>query len=161
MGRVVRREECVELRKELKTRGEKVVFTNGCFDILHRGHVEYLATARSKGDALIVGVNDDASVTRLKGAGRPVVPLEDRAAVLAALASVDLVVPFAEDTPLELIRALVPDILVKGADWPIEAVVGKDVVEGSGGSVQTIEFIPDRSTTSIIERIRSGTKQKT
>ncbi len=158
MGRVVSREECSRLRNDLRSQGKTVVFTNGCFDILHRGHVEYLTKARELGDALIVGMNEDASVVRLKGPRRPVVPLDDRAVVLAALAVVDLVVPFGEDTPLELIKALVPDILVKGADWPIDKVVGKDIVEAAGGSVQTITFLPDRSTTSIIDRIRKGAK---
>ena len=154
MGRVVPQQELVAIRTRLRSEGRKVVFTNGCFDIIHRGHVEYLAAARSLGDVLVVGVNDDASVRRLKGPGRPVVQAEDRAAVLAALAAVDLVTTFGEDTPLELIQAVVPDILVKGADWPLEKVVGREVVEKSGGSVRTIAFVPDRSTTSIVERIR-------
>ena len=154
MGRVVSREECAGIRAALKAEGKRVVFTNGCFDILHRGHVEYLSKARGLGDVLIVGMNDDGSVRRLKGPDRPVVPFVDRSVVLAAIGAVDLVVSFAEDTPLELITLLVPDILVKGADWPIDKVVGKDVVESAGGSVRTIDFVPDRSTTSIIERIQ-------
>ena len=154
MGHVVTREECVQTVKDLKAKGQKVVFTNGCFDILHRGHVEYLAKAKELGDLLVVGMNEDASVSRLKGPERPFVPLADRAVVMAALSSVDYVVPFPEDTPYELISVLIPDILVKGADWPVDKVVGKDIVEAAGGSVQTIEFLPDRSTSSIIERIR-------
>ncbi len=157
MGLVVSRAQLVEHRNALKRLGKKVVFTNGCFDIIHRGHVEYLAKARALGDALVVGVNSDASVSRLKGPARPVVIEDDRAHVLAALAVVDFVCIFPEDTPLELIRAVVPDVLVKGADWSIDAVVGKDVVEAAGGSVRTIEFLPNRSTSRIIEKIaRAG-----
>jgi len=154
MGNVVSLQELLVARKRIKIEGKRVVFTNGCFDILHRGHVEYLRKAKALGDVLVVGVNTDSSVRRIKGADRPVIDESDRAFVLAALASVDYVCLFNEDTPYELIRALVPDILVKGADWAIEKVVGRDIVEAAGGSVQTIEFLPDRSTTGILERIR-------
>lgn len=154
MGSVVTRDELVRIRGRLRDQHRRVVFTNGCFDIIHRGHVEYLTKAKAKGDVLVVGLNTDASVRRLKGPSRPVVSQEDRAVVMAALGVVDFVCLFDEDTPLELIMAVVPDVLVKGADWPIDKVVGRDVVESAGGSVQTIEFVPDRSTTSIIERIR-------
>lgn len=157
MGNVVSLEELRVIRKRIKNEGKRVVFTNGCFDILHRGHIEYLRKAKALGDILIVGVNTDSSVRRIKGPDRPVVDENDRAHVLAALAAVDYVCLFGEDTPYELIRALVPDILVKGADWPVEKVVGKDVVEAAGGSVQTIDFLPDRSTTAILERIRKRT----
>ena len=153
MGRVVSFKSLAAIRKRLKKARKKVVFTNGCFDILHRGHVEYLSNAKSLGDVLIVGVNNDASVKRIKGDGRPIVEEEDRAHVVAALASVDYVCLFGEDTPYEIIRALVPDVLVKGADWPLEKVVGKDVVEKAGGKVKTIKFLSDRSTTRIIEKI--------
>ena len=136
-----------------------MVFTNGCFDILHRGHVDYLSKAKSIGDILIVGLNDDASVTRLKGPERPIVQQQDRADVLAALSSVDFVCLFSQDTPYELIKAIVPDVLVKGADWPIEKVVGKDIVESAGGSVRTIEFLPNRSTSTIIAKIAHTVKQ--
>ena len=154
MGNVVSLQELLVARKRIKNEGKRVVFTNGCFDILHRGHVEYLRKAKALGDVLVVGVNTDSSVRRIKGADRPVIDESDRAFVLAALASVDYVCLFNEDTQYELIRALVPDILVKGADWAIEKVVGRDIVEAAGGSVQTIEFLPDRSTTGILERIR-------
>ena len=154
MGNVVSLQELLVARKRIKNEGKRVVFTNGSFDILHRGHVEYLRKAKALGDVLVVGVNTDSSVRRIKGADRPVIDESDRAFVLAALASVDYVCLFNEDTPYELIRALVPDILVKGADWAIEKVVGRDIVEAAGGSVQTIEFLPDRSTTGILERIR-------
>ncbi len=156
MGKVVSREELVSIRRRLKAERRSVVFTNGCFDILHRGHVDYLSKARAMGDVLVVGLNTDASVRRLKGPSRPVVDQDDRAVVMAALAVVDYVCLFSEDTPLELITAIVPDVLVKGADWPIDKVVGREVVESAGGRVQAIEFVPDRSTTSIIDRIRSS-----
>jgi rfaE bifunctional protein nucleotidyltransferase chain/domain len=153
MGMVLTRNDLIKIRQELKRTGKRVVFTNGCFDILHRGHVDYLAKARELGDALIVGVNTDASVKRLKGPDRPIVQEDDRAAVLAALEVVNYVCLFDEDTPYELIRALVPDILVKGGDWSVGNIVGKDIVEAAGGAVHTIQFLPDRSTTNIIQKI--------
>jgi D-beta-D-heptose 7-phosphate kinase/D-beta-D-heptose 1-phosphate adenosyltransferase len=156
MGTVVRKHELVQIRARLKRDGMKVVFTNGCFDLLHFGHVEYLKKAKNVGNILVVGMNDDASVRRLKGSPRPITPQDDRASIIAALASVDYVCLFPEDTPLELITVLLPDVLVKGADWSVDAVVGKDIVEGSGGTVQTIEFLPDRSTTRIIAKIRES-----
>jgi rfaE bifunctional protein nucleotidyltransferase chain/domain len=153
MGRVVHREEVKAIRAELRRERRKVVFTNGVFDILHRGHVEYLTKAHAAGDILIVGMNSDASVRRIKGEKRPVVPQDDRAYVLSNLVPVDYVCLFEEDTPYALIAEIVPDVLVKGADWSIDAIVGKDLVEQAGGVVATIEFVPDRSTTSIIDRI--------
>src|SRR5690606_24580914 len=117
-------DELAELVGEAKGRGERIVMTNGCFDILHAGHVAYLEEAKSLGNRLIVAVNDDASVTRLKGASRPITPLEDRMAVLAGLAAVDWVVPFAEDTPAQLIERLLPDVLVKGGDYSVEQIAG-------------------------------------
>jgi len=154
MGRVVSRNELIALRGSLKEQRKRVVFTNGVFDIVHRGHVEYLQKAKALGDVLMVGMNTDASVKKIKDNGRPIVTEQDRAHVLAALAVVDYVCLFPEETPYELLRALVPDILVKGADWPVDAVVGKDIVEQAGGSVQTIEFLPQRSTTNIINIIK-------
>jgi D-glycero-beta-D-manno-heptose 1-phosphate adenylyltransferase len=153
MGKILSRSELLQVRRQLKAEGKRVVFTNGCFDILHRGHVDYLTKARAQGDVLIVGLNTDASVQRLKGPTRPVVEEEDRAVVIAALAVVDYVALFDEDTPYELIRSLVPDILVKGADWSVNDIVGKDVVEAAGGAVHTIEFLPNRSTSKIIQKI--------
>ena len=144
--------------KELQSAGHKVVFTNGCFDLLHPGHVRYLESARELGDALIVGVNTDASVARLgKGRGRPFTPEADRARVLAALACVDRVVLFGEDTPLALITRLAPDILVKGGDYRLDEIVGREVVLARGGRVVALPFVPGYSTTSLIDRIRSGT----
>ncbi len=143
---------CARWREE----GRRVVFTNGCFDILHVGHVALLTEARALGDRLVVGLNGDASVRRLKGSGRPVNPAEDRGLVLAALRPVDLVVVFDEDTPLELIEALRPDVLVKGADWAQGQIVGADLVEGWGGSVVRVPVVPGRSTTAVVDRLSGG-----
>jgi rfaE bifunctional protein nucleotidyltransferase chain/domain len=130
-----------------------VVFTNGCFDLLHAGHVDVLTRARALGDLLVVGLNDDASVARLKGPTRPITPLAQRAYVLAGLACVDFVSAFAEDTPLELIRAVLPDVLVKGGDWPVAAIVGGDVVTARGGRVVSLPLVPGLSTSAVIARI--------
>ncbi|MBI4417998.1 MAG: D-glycero-beta-D-manno-heptose 1-phosphate adenylyltransferase [Ignavibacteriales bacterium] len=156
MGQVVSLQELLDIRGRLRQEGRRVVFTNGCFDILHRGHVDYLRKAKGMGDVLIVGLNTDSSVRRLKGADRPIVDEDDRAEVLASLASVDYVCVFNEDTPQKLIEVLVPDVLVKGADWAVSDVVGKDVVEAAGGTVRTIEFLPNRSTSGIIKKIRTS-----
>ena len=130
-----------------------LVFTNGCFDILHPGHVDYLQRARDLGERLVVGLNSDASVRRLKGPTRPVNDEASRAVVLAALACVDHVVIFEEDTPDELIKAVAPDVLVKGGDWSVDRIVGRDLVEARGGRVLSIPLLPGHSTTSIIDRI--------
>jgi D-beta-D-heptose 7-phosphate kinase/D-beta-D-heptose 1-phosphate adenosyltransferase len=143
-----------EIKSE-RSKGKRIVFTNGCFDILHRGHVTYLQQARDLGDFLIVGVNSDASVKRLKGTERPVNSLEDRAYVVAALKSVDYVIPFDEDTPLELIKKIMPDILVKGGDYTIDRIVGAQEVMANGGRVEIIPFIPGKSTSAIIEIIKT------
>jgi len=156
MGEVVTLADLVQIRKKLKRAEKKVVFTNGCFDIVHRGHVEYLTKAKALGDVLFVGMNTDASVRRLKGPTRPIVCQDDRALVLAAFRVVDYVCLFDEDTPHELIKAIVPDVLVKGSDWTIDSIVGKDIVEAAGGTVQTIDFVPNRSTTDIIKKIVDG-----
>ncbi len=136
--------------------GHRLVFTNGVFDLLHPGHVRYLQDARALGDALLVGVNADESVRRNKGPNRPINPQEERAEVLSALACVDAVVIFAEDTPAEIIRIVQPDILVKGADWAADAIVGRDTVEARGGKVVRIPVEDGYSTTTIVERIRGG-----
>ena len=144
-----------EARRWREQRTGAVVFTNGVFDVLHRGHVAYLARARAEGDALVVGVNTDASARRLgKGPDRPVNAGQDRAFVLAGLECVDAVVLFDEDTPLELIRRIGPDVLVKGGDWEPDRIVGADVVRKSGGTVRSLSFEGGYSTTSIVERIR-------
>jgi rfaE bifunctional protein nucleotidyltransferase chain/domain len=140
-------------------RGEKrplTVFTNGCFDILHPGHVDYLERASALGDILVVGLNSDRSVKNIKGNFRPVNREEDRARVLAALACVDFVILFDSDTPLELIRNLVPDVLIKGGDWPKEKIVGRDTVIKAGGRVLSLDLLPGYSTTDLINRIRHG-----
>src|SRR5690606_13381419 len=149
-------EERVQRVAEAKRRGERIVMTNGCFDILHAGHVGYLEEAKSFGDRLIVAVNDDASVARLKGPSRPITPLEDRMAVLAGLAAVDWVVPFAEDTPAALIGTLLPDVLVKGGDYRPEQIAGGDAVVRNGGEVRVVPCRPGRSTTALIEALRRG-----
>lgn len=136
--------------------GARIVFTNGCFDLLHPGHVRYLAAARALGDVLVVGLNDDASVRRLKGAGRPILSVAERAQVLAGLAAVDHLVVFAADTPRALIAALAPDVLVKGADWADEEIVGRDEVLARGGRVERIPLVPGISTSEIVRRIRTG-----
>lgn len=133
--------------------GRTLVFTNGCFDLLHAGHVDLLARAKALGDLLVVGVNSDASVRRLKGPARPVTPLAERAFVLAGLSSVDFVTAFDTQTPLELITALSPDVLVKGGDWPVSAIVGGDVVTSRGGRVVSLPLLPGLSTSNIIARI--------
>lgn len=143
----------MSLRSSWDSQGKRVVFTNGCFDLLHRGHVEYLQQARMLGDLLVVGVNSDQSVRRLKGPGRPLMPEEDRSHILAALEAVDYVCIFEEDTPLKLIEALLPDLLVKGSDYRLQEVVGREVVEKHGGRVATIPVVPNRSTSGIILQI--------
>jgi D-beta-D-heptose 7-phosphate kinase/D-beta-D-heptose 1-phosphate adenosyltransferase len=140
----------------LRAAGKRVVFTNGVFDLLHPGHLRYLQQARALGDALIVGVNSDRSVRAIKGEGRPINAEGDRAELIAALACVDAAVAFDEETPLALITALQPDVLVKGADWAEDAIVGRDVVEARGGQVVRIPVEPGYSTTRIIDRVRES-----
>ena len=142
-------------RDRLHAEGRALVFTNGCFDILHRGHADYLAFARSQGDALVVGLNSDASVRRAKGPTRPVNPEQDRAYVLGSLRAVDFVVIFDEDEPRNLIAQILPDVLVKGKDWA-HYVSGRDIVEANGGRVVLAEMVEGRSTTATIERMRVG-----
>ena len=137
----------------LRPPGGPVVFTNGCFDILHAGHVTYLEEARALGAYLVLGLNGDASISRLKGAKRPIVPFEERAIVMAGLQAVDLVVGFEEDTPLELIEFIQPDTLVKGGDWKVEQIVGSSLVLQGGGSVRSLSFKQGSSTTDIIETV--------
>lgn len=147
------REEIIAVRERLKNEKKKVVFTNGCFDILHAGHVDYLTKARACGDALIVGLNSDSSVRRIKGEKRPIINEEERAFLLSSLSVVDYVALFDEDTPFEIISDLIPDVLIKGADWAIDKIVGRDIVEANGGTVQTIEFVNAQSTSNIIKTI--------
>lgn len=153
---VVTEDELLALVADARTRGERLVMTNGCFDLIHAGHVAYLRQARARGDRLIVAVNDDASVHRLKGGGRPVNTLADRMMVLAGLASVDWVVPFSEDTPARLIAAVTPDVLVKGGDYQPDQIAGHDAVVASGGKVEILEFVDGCSTTAMLSRLRDG-----
>lgn len=145
--------------EEFKNNGKKIVFTNGCFDILHRGHAEYLEQAKSLGDLLVVGVNSDTSVKRLKGNDRPINNENDRAFMLDKLKPVDVVTIFTEDTPIDLISEVIPDVLVKGGDWKEDDIVGSDVVKGHGGKVISLKFVDSYSTTAIIDRM-SKDKQK-
>ncbi|HMV49841.1 MAG TPA: D-glycero-beta-D-manno-heptose 1-phosphate adenylyltransferase [Blastocatellia bacterium] len=140
-------------RRRLREAGKKVVFTNGCFDLLHPGHVRYLQQARCLGDALIVALNSDRSVRELKGDKRPILTENERAEVMAALACVDYVTVFDEPTPREIIAALLPDVLVKGGDWGVDAIVGREEVEAAGGQVLSLPFVDGCSTTDVIERI--------
>ena len=151
--KVMDRAGAVAWRKEQDAAGKSVVFTNGCFDVLHRGHVDMLRQAASFGDVLLVAINDDASVRRLKGEARPVTPQEDRLEVLAALEMVDCVVTFPEDDPGSLIDAVVPDVLVKGADWAADAIIGRETVEAAGGRVERIRLTDGRSTRGLIRTI--------
>lgn len=140
--------------QQWKARGERVVFTNGCFDLLHAGHLALLEAARREGDRLVVGINSDRSVRALKGADRPIVDELERAETLEAFDAVDQVVVYDEETPLETITALLPDVLVKGADWPEDRIVGRDVVRAAGGRVVRVELVPGRSTTALVGQIR-------
>lgn len=154
MGYVLLLPELIARKASWRESKTTVVFTNGCFDLIHAGHVRYLAAARSLGGALVVGLNGDASVRRLKGPSRPIVPENERAEILAAFECVDAVTVFDEETPLQLIEALTPDVLVKGGDWPLEAIVGREHVESHGGRVLSLPLLEGRSTSSVISRIR-------
>jgi rfaE bifunctional protein nucleotidyltransferase chain/domain len=146
-------EEMKEISQQLKDQNKKVVFTNGCFDLIHAGHVDYLSKAKALGDVMIVGLNSDVSVMKIKGSKRPILKETERGFIISNLKPVDYVVLFDEDTPKLLIEELLPDVLVKGADWEIENIVGKDVVLANGGEVKTIEFANDQSTSKIIKII--------
>ena len=141
-----------------KEAGCTIVFTNGCFDIILRGHIELLSAAKEKGDRLVVGLNGDQSVKRLKGNDRPIQPVEDRAMILDAIESVDMVVGFEEDTPAEMILHFLPDVLLKGGDYTIDTIVGADTVITNGGTVETIPLIPEKSTTALLDRIIKSTE---
>ena len=143
-----------------KRNGRRVVFTNGCFDLLHPGHIRALELARELGDVLIVGLNSDASVRQLKGEGRPVIPERERAEILAALESVDAVVIFDDLTPRDVIARLLPDVLVKGGDWPSDQIVGREEVEAAGGRVVLAPVVPGYSTSAILQKIREGASAK-
>jgi rfaE bifunctional protein nucleotidyltransferase chain/domain len=144
----------IQERRRLRSEGKRLVFTNGCFDLLHRGHVRYLQDARSLGDALVVALNSDRSVRELKGEGRPILNEQERAEVIGALGVVDYVIVFDDETPRQLIAGVLPDVLVKGGDWPLDQIVGREEVEATGGRVISLPFVEGSSTTDIIERIR-------
>ncbi|MBU1095575.1 MAG: D-glycero-beta-D-manno-heptose 1-phosphate adenylyltransferase [Bacteroidetes bacterium] len=150
---ITNRNEIIEIRNNLKIQNRTVVFTNGCFDILHAGHVDYLTKAKEIGDILIVAVNSDNSVKRLKGNKRPITNEQERMYVLSQLKAVDFVTIFDEDTPAQIIDDLIPDILVKGADWSLDKIIGRETVEKHGGSVKNIKFEINQSTSKIIEKI--------
>lgn len=154
MGEVASRSALADKLRPLRG-SKKIVFTNGCFDLLHVGHIRYLQEARRLGDYLVIGVNADASVKRLKGPTRPIQSEADRAEILAALGAVDMTVIFEEDTPEELIKIVKPDILVKGGDWKIDQIVGAPFVQSYGGQVMSLQFVDGKSTTKIIEKSRS------
>ena len=155
MNNVLSKEEMKSLRKKFKVEHKKVVFTNGVFDLIHAGHVDYLIKAKAMGDILIVGMNSDSSVKRIKGEKRPLINQTERAFVLSNLKPVDFVVIFEEDTPFELINELIPDVLVKGADWSLDKIVGSDIITADGGEVKNIQFVSKQSTSKIIEIILS------
>jgi len=158
LNEIKSRDEIKIIRQKLIKENKRVVFTNGCFDILHSGHVDYLTKAKSLGDILVVGLNSDKSIREIKGEKRPIVNENNRAIILAALKPVDYIVLFDEETPADLIDDIIPDILVKGADWDIDKIVGKDTVLNNGGEVKTIKFVNDQSTSKIIDTIISRYK---
>ena len=151
---ILSRDSLKELVRDLKSKGKIIVFTNGCFDIIHPGHIKILFEAKKQGDVLIVGINDDDSVRRLKGQDRPILPLSARQMVLAAIEAVDYVVPFSEDTPEDLIKQIEPDVLVKGEDWSEDKIVGADFVKSKGGKVIRVKLAEGFSTSNIIKKIR-------
>ena len=148
--------ELIKIRARLRRQGKKVVFTNGCFDLLHGGHIHLFRAAKARGDVLIVALNSDASIRRLKGPSRPIFPLAERFEVLSALESIDYVTSFSQDTPQKIIAALVPDVLVKGGDWGNDEIVGRAEVEGAGGRVVRVPYLRGHSSTDIIEKIRKN-----
>jgi D-beta-D-heptose 7-phosphate kinase/D-beta-D-heptose 1-phosphate adenosyltransferase len=162
-GRVESLAQVSDRTHHLQRSGKRIAFTNGCFDILHPGHIDLLRRARELGDVLVVAINTDASVRRIKGDHRPIIPEQERAELLAGLEMVDFVCTFDEDTPLEAIRQIQPDVLVKGADWGLDAIAGRAEVESRGGRVVAIPLIPGESTTGIVERVlsRYGNSRKT
>ncbi len=155
-GKLKALEELTRITRDLRRQGKQVVFTNGCFDLLHRGHVRYLDQAKTLGDVLIVAINSDASVRALKGPDRPVMSEQERAELVTALAAVDYVLVFEDRDPEKVIRALEPDILVKGGDWPPDQIVGREIVESRGGQVRTLPYVEGASSSELLRRIRGG-----
>ncbi len=153
--KIVEQEELKRIVEELKSEKKKIVFTNGCFDILHLGHIQFLKQAKTLGDILIVGVNSDSSVKKLKGPGRPIFSEAERTQILAVLVPVDYITIFFEETPLQIIEKILPDVLVKGGDWGVDEIVGKETVEKNGGKVVSLPLLEGQSTSEIIERIKN------
>lgn len=151
--KIVSLDALIEVRGKLRNKGKKVVFTNGCFDLLHPGHVAYLRNARELGDVLVVGLNSDRSVQLIKGKSRPIMSQQERCQVLASLESVNFITVFDDETPLRLIKTILPDVLVKGGDWNLDEIVGRTEVESAGGQVVSVPYEPGQSTTAIIQRI--------
>ncbi|MCX8092825.1 MAG: D-glycero-beta-D-manno-heptose 1-phosphate adenylyltransferase [Candidatus Goldbacteria bacterium] len=155
---ILNRKKLIKEIKKLKNKGKKIVFTNGCFDIIHAGHIKLLNAAKKLGDVLVLALNSDSSVKRLKGEKRPIVPQSERAEIMAALSMVDIVTVFYEDDPYNIIKDLKPDVLVKGGDWPIDKIIGADIVKSYGGKVKNIKYIEGQSTTNIINKILNDYK---
>jgi len=151
MSNIKSNKEIKEIREQLKKQNRKVVFTNGCFDLIHSGHVDYLVKAKEMGDVLILALNTDESIKRIKGDKRPILRQDERAFIVSNLKPVDYVTFFNEDTPAEIISELIPDILVKGADWSIDKIIGREIVEANGGEVKTIKFVNDQSTSTLLK----------
>ncbi len=158
MSTIKSRIEIKKIREQLKQQNKKVVFTNGCFDLIHSGHVDYLVKAKEMGDVLILALNTDASIKIIKGKKRPILEQDERAFIVSNLKPVDYVTFFEEDTPAEIINDLIPDVLVKGADWTIDKIVGREIVELNGGEVKTIKFVNNQSTSNIINIIKERYK---
>lgn len=158
MSNIKSKSEILLIRNQLKAEGKKVVFTNGCFDLIHSGHVDYLIKAKEMGDVLILALNSDSSIRNIKGDKRPILKQDERAFIVSNLNPVDYVTFFEEDTPAEIINELIPDVLVKGADWALDKIVGREIVESNGGEVKTIKFVNDQSTSNIIKIIKERYK---
>lgn len=158
MSSIKTREEIKQIRTQLKSDGKKVVFTNGVFDLIHAGHVDYLVKAKQLGDVLILALNTDSSVKRIKGNKRPILKQDERAFIVSNLKPVDYVTFFEDDTPADIISDLIPDVLVKGADWAMDKIVGREIVEANGGEVKTIEFVNQQSTSNVINIIKERYK---
>ncbi len=158
MSNIKSKREILLIRNQLKADGKKVVFTNGCFDLIHFGHVDYLVKSKEMGDVLILALNSDSSIKRIKGDKRPILKQDERAFIVSNLKPVDYVIFFDEDTPAEIIKDLIPDVLVKGADWTIDKIIGREIVEANGGEVKTIKFVNDQSTSNIIKIIKDRYK---
>ena len=160
MAKILDKHALIQERQILRSQGKRLVFTNGCFDLLHTGHVRYLREARSLGDALVVALNSDRSVGVLKGEGRPILNEAERAEVISALEAVDYVIVFDQETPRELIKDILPDVLVKGGDWTLDEIIGREEVESAGGTVRSLPYVEGSSTSDIIERVIRIEKQR-